>query len=150
MRCRVSAIENPHIYGSGSKYISLGKLLHALDLIGEDGQDTMTMSTALFFCFFCKLHNRDTHNARIFIPMNTRTQTLPLGAYSKTVSANPQDWRSHHRRRSSRLTKSPQAPRCRRERRLPLKARTLLNPEKFAPTRSRTQNLRCYRGSRNH
>jgi hypothetical protein len=51
MRCRVSAIENPHIYGSGSKYISLGKLLHALDLIGEDGQDTMTMSTALFLFF---------------------------------------------------------------------------------------------------
>jgi hypothetical protein len=33
----------------------------------------------------------------------------------------------------SRLTKSPQTPRCRRERRLPLKAQTPLNPEKFAP-----------------
>jgi hypothetical protein len=52
--------------------------------------------------------------------------------------------------KSSRLTKSPQAPRCRRERRLPLKAQTPLNPEKFAPTRSRTQDLRCYRGSCNH
>jgi hypothetical protein len=52
--------------------------------------------------------------------------------------------------KSSRLTKSPQAPRCRRERRLPLKAQTPLNPEKFAPTGSRTQDLRCYRGSCNH
>jgi hypothetical protein len=52
--------------------------------------------------------------------------------------------------KSSRLTKSPQAPRCRRERRLPLKAQTLLNPEKFALTGSRTQDLRCYRGSCNH
>jgi hypothetical protein len=34
--------------------------------------------------------------------------------------------------------------RCRRERRLPLKAPTLLNSRKFAPTGSRTQNLRCY------
>jgi hypothetical protein len=51
---------------------------------------------------------------------------------------------------SSRLTKSPQVPRCRRERRLPLKAPTPLNPEKFAPTRSQTQDLRCYRGSCNH
>jgi hypothetical protein len=33
----------------------------------------------------------DIHNARILIPMNT----LPLGASSKTVPANPQDWRSH-------------------------------------------------------
>jgi hypothetical protein len=50
----------------------------------------------------------------------------------------------------SRLTKSPQASHCRRERRLPLKAQTSLNPEKFAPTRSRTQDLRCYRSSCNH
>jgi hypothetical protein len=47
--------------------------------------------------------------------------------------------------KSSRLTKSPQASRCQRERRLPLKAQTSLNPEKFAPTGSRTQDLRCYR-----
>jgi hypothetical protein len=40
----------------------------------------------------------DTHNARTPIPMNTRTQTLPLGASSKTVPANPQYWWSHHRR----------------------------------------------------
>jgi hypothetical protein len=52
--------------------------------------------------------------------------------------------------KSSRLTKSPQAPRCRQERRLPLKGQTPLNPEKFAPTGSRTQDLRCYRGSCNH
>jgi hypothetical protein len=35
--------------------------------------------------------NFATHNARTLIPMNTRTQTLPLGAFSKTVPANPQD-----------------------------------------------------------
>jgi hypothetical protein len=52
--------------------------------------------------------------------------------------------------KSSRLTKSPHAPRCRRERRLPLKAQTPLNPEKFVPMRSRTQDLKCYRGSCNH
>jgi hypothetical protein len=40
----------------------------------------------------------DTHNARTLIPMNTRMQTLPLGASSKTVPRNPQDWWSHHRR----------------------------------------------------
>jgi hypothetical protein len=34
---------------------------------------------------------RDTHNARTLISMNTRTQTLPLRASSKIVSANPQD-----------------------------------------------------------
>jgi hypothetical protein len=45
----------------------------------------------------------------------------------------------------SRLTKSPQASRCRRERHLPLKAQTTLNPEKFALTESRTQDLRCYK-----
>jgi hypothetical protein len=33
----------------------------------------------------------DTHNARTLIPMNTRTQSRPLGAASKTVPANPQD-----------------------------------------------------------
>jgi hypothetical protein len=27
----------------------------------------------------------DTHNARTLIPMNTRTQTIPLGASSKTA-----------------------------------------------------------------
>jgi hypothetical protein len=52
--------------------------------------------------------------------------------------------------KSSRLTKSPQTSRCRRERRLPLKAQTPLNLEKFALTGSRTQDLRCYWGSCNH
>jgi hypothetical protein len=52
--------------------------------------------------------------------------------------------------KSSRLMKSPQVPHCRRERRLPLKAQTPLNLEKFAPTRSQTQDLRCYRGSCNY
>jgi hypothetical protein len=52
--------------------------------------------------------------------------------------------------KSSRLTKSPQTLHCRRERRLPLKAQTSLNSEKFAPTGNRTQDLRCYRSSCNH
>jgi hypothetical protein len=43
-------------------------------------------------------YTRDTHKVRTLISMNTRTQTLPLGASSKTVPVNPQDWRSHRRR----------------------------------------------------
>jgi hypothetical protein len=50
----------------------------------------------------------------------------------------------HTHGKSSRLTKSPRAPHYRWERHLPLKAQTPLNPEKFAPTGSRTQDLRCY------
>jgi hypothetical protein len=34
--------------------------------------------------------------------------------------------------------------------RLTLKAQTLLDPEKFAHTKSRTQELRCHRSSYNH
>jgi hypothetical protein len=45
---------------------------------------------------------------------------------------------------------SSHAP-CRRwECHLPLKSQTPLNSKKFAPTRSRTQDSRCYRGSCNH
>jgi len=61
----------------------------------------------------------DAHkHARRLIPMNTRTQPYPY----------------EHRKL-----------RCRREHRLPLKAQTPLNPRKFAPTGSRTQDLSCYR-----
>ena len=60
-------------------------------------------------------------HASIFITMNTHA-TLPLWA-------PPRDWAG----KSSRLTKSPQALRCRRERRLPLKAQTSLNPENSLP-----------------
>jgi hypothetical protein len=77
-------------------------------------------------------YNEDTHNARTLIPMDTRTQTLPLWSSSKTAG------------KSSRLTKSPQTPCCRWERRLPLKAQTPLNPEKFVLTGNRIQDLRCY------
>jgi hypothetical protein len=57
------------------------------------------VSCSHFTGFFLRItqYIGDTHNARTLIPMNTRTQTLPLGASSKTVPANPQDWRSHHR-----------------------------------------------------
>jgi hypothetical protein len=81
----------------------------------------------------------DTHNVRTLISTKTRTQTLPLGASLKIVPANPQDWRSHHRRLAVDGNVA-----------YPLKAQTLLNPEKFAPTGSRTQDLRCYRDSYNH
>jgi hypothetical protein len=52
------------------------------------------------FVFFLRItqYIGDTHNAHTLIPMNTRTQTLPLGASSKTAG------------KSSRLTKSPQMP----------------------------------------
>jgi hypothetical protein len=45
------------------------------------------------FMFFFRItqYIRHTHNARTLIHMNIRTQTLPLGASSKTVPANLQD-----------------------------------------------------------
>jgi hypothetical protein len=52
---------------------------------------------AYYYYFWITQYNGDTHNARTLIPMNTRTQTLPLGAYLKTGPANPQDWQSHDR-----------------------------------------------------
>jgi hypothetical protein len=79
----------------------------------------------------------DTHNARSPLWIHARKP------YPSSIFEDCAD-------KSSRLTKSPQAPRCRRERHLPLKAQMPLNPEKFAPTGSWTQNLRCYRGSCNH
>jgi hypothetical protein len=57
-----------------------------------------------------------------------------------------EDWAG----KSSQLSKSPQAPRCRQERHLPLKTQTPLNLEKFALIGSRTQDLRCYQSSCNH
>jgi hypothetical protein len=76
----------------------------------------------------------DTHNARTLILMNTRTQILPLGASSKTMPVNPQDWRSHHRRLAVDGNVAYH-----------WKHLSPLNPEKFASTGSRTQDLRCYR-----
>jgi hypothetical protein len=77
-----------------------------------------------------------------------RTHTYP---YEYThVNPTPRSIFKDCAGKSSRLTKSPQAPRCRREHRLPLKAQTSLNPEKSSPTGSRTQDLRCYRDSCNH
>jgi hypothetical protein len=87
--------------------------------------------------FFFRITHYDTQNARTLIPVNKRTQTLPLRASSKTGPVKPQDWRSY-------------TPRCRREYRLPLKPQTSLNPENFALTGSRTQDLRCYGSSCNH
>jgi hypothetical protein len=77
-----------------------------------------------------------------------RTHTHP---YEYThANPTPRSIFEDYAGKSSRLTKSPQAPRCRRKRRLPLKAQTSLNSEKFAPMESQTQELRCYRGSCNH
>jgi hypothetical protein len=44
-----------------------------------------------FFFLRITQYIRDTHKTRTLIPMNTRTQTLPLGASSNTMPANPQD-----------------------------------------------------------
>jgi hypothetical protein len=54
-----------------------------------------SLSSSSPWLFFLQItqYIGDTHNARTLIPMNTRTQTLPIGASSKTVPANPQDWR---------------------------------------------------------
>jgi hypothetical protein len=79
------------------------------------------------FVFF-ELHNTSE-------TLTTHTNPTPMSIFKSCAG------------KSSRLTKSPQAPRCRRGRRLPLKAQTSLNLEKFAPMWSRTQDLRCYRGS---
>jgi hypothetical protein len=78
----------------------------------------------------------DTHNARTLIPMNTHANP-PRSIFEDSAG------------KFSRLTKSPQTPRCRRERRQPLKAQTPSNPEKFVLTGSRTQDLRCYLDSCN-
>jgi hypothetical protein len=68
--------------------------------VAEDGNTPFTYvivdnQTLVFFTdtifFRTTQYIGDTHNARTLIPMNRRTQTLPLGASSKTVPANPQD-----------------------------------------------------------
>jgi hypothetical protein len=56
----------------------------------KENINVSSLVTATFF-FRITQYIGDTHNARTLIPMNTRTQTLPLGASSKTVPANPQD-----------------------------------------------------------
>jgi hypothetical protein len=76
----------------------------------------------------------DIHNARTHPYEYTHTNSTLRSIFEDCAG------------KSSRLTKSPQAPRCRRERRLPLKAQTPLNPKKFALTGSRTQDLKCYWG----
>jgi hypothetical protein len=88
--------------------------------------------------FFCELHN------------TSETLTTHTHPYEYThANPTPRSIFEDCAGKSSRLTKSPHATRCRREHRLPLKAQTLLNLEKFAPTGSRTQDLRSYRGSCN-
>jgi hypothetical protein len=91
-----------------------------------------------FIIFFCELHN------------TSETLTTHTHPYEYThANPTPRSIFEDCAGKSSRLTKSPHATRCRREHRLPLKAQTLLNLEKFAPTGSRTQDLRSYRGSCN-
>jgi hypothetical protein len=79
---------------------------------------------------------RDLGAAHLAAELGATDQGDELGSHVSVTSAG--------------LTRSPQAPHCRRERRLPLKALTPLNSEKFALTGSRTQDLRCYRCSCNH
>jgi hypothetical protein len=83
------------------------------------------LSLPVFFFPNYTMHDRPPQRPHTHLSHANPT----LGASSKTVPTNP-----------------PQAPRCRREHRLPLKAQTPLNPNKFALTRSQTQELRCYRG----
>jgi hypothetical protein len=100
-------------------------------------------SFLFFFCYvsICKfalcffgLHSTSetltTHAHLSLWPMNTRVQTLPLEASSKTGPTNSQDWRGQHR--------------C-----LVVDG-NVLNPEKFALTGSRTKDLRCYQDSCDH
>jgi hypothetical protein len=78
-------------------------------------------------------------NGAICFELHNTSETL-----TTQINPTPRSIFENCAGKSSRLTKSPQVSRCRREHRLPLKAQTLLNPEKFAPTGSRTQDLRCY------
>jgi len=48
------------------------------------------------YIFFNTVQRRRSQHARTLIPMNTRTQTLPLWASSKIEPANHRDWKSHH------------------------------------------------------
>jgi hypothetical protein len=73
----------------------------------------------------------------------THTHPYEHTRANPTIRSIFEDWVS----KSSRLMKSPQTPHCRRERCLLLKAQTPLNPDKFAPMSSQTQDLMCYRDS---
>jgi hypothetical protein len=59
----------------------------------------------------------DTHNVHTHPYEHTRVNPTPRNIF--------QDWAD----KSSRLTKSPEASRCRLERHLPLKAQAPLNPD---------------------
>jgi hypothetical protein len=96
----------------------------------------------------------DTHNARILIHMNTGTQTLPPRSIFEDcrqilkiaeVTTNPTP-RSIFEdcRQILKIAEVTTDASLSTGRRLPLKAQTPLNPDKFAPTGSRTQELRCY------
>jgi hypothetical protein len=95
------------------------------------------MVESLFFSNYT-IHRRHSQRTHTHPYEYTHTNPTPRSIFEDCAD------------KSSRLTKSPQTPRCRQERRLSLKAQTSLNPEKFAPTRSRIQDLRCYQGSCDH
>jgi hypothetical protein len=83
----------------------------------------------LVYCFFANYTIHQRHSQR--------THTHP---YECThANPTPRSIFEDCAVKSSRLTKSPQALRCRRERRLPLKAQTPLHPKKFTSTGSRTK-----------
>jgi hypothetical protein len=95
----------------------------------------------LFFSFFFAnytIHQRHSQRTHTHPYKYTHANPTPSSIFEDCAG------------KSSRLTKSPQPPRCRRERHLPLKAQTTLNPNKFPPTGCRTQELRCYQCSCNH
>ena len=82
-------------------------------------------------------HSQCTHT-HTHTPMNTRTQTLPLWASSKT---EPKILEIDEVTTGASLsTGTSPTTEC----------TTPLNPRIFAPMRSRTQDLRCYRDSYNH
>jgi hypothetical protein len=77
--------KNTHIYIYIYIYIGSSYLVQ-IDLLSDP-------ALAIYVDIFLRItqYIGDAHNARTLIPMNIRTQTLPLGASSKTVPANPQD-----------------------------------------------------------
>lgn len=91
----------------------------------------------LFFLGNSSYHSLTICIAQSFLWLNGTTQIsqsthspLPAQVLKPYPMCIFEDWAD----KSSRLIKSSQAPRCRREHRLPLKTQCLLNPKKFTST----------------
>ena len=82
---------------SASRTITMHSLQRGTDGMGAWCPHSQPHDSEEFFLDYTVQlrHSQHTHT---HTPMNTRTQTLLLWAFSKTEPANPRDWRSHHMR----------------------------------------------------